>query len=117
MADNLKAVHTTTTAEEKTHGTPGLPGAVVVAEDPTAPSKDVTSKRQKLSDIFTIFAAGFALISDGYFNNLMTMVNVVLKKEYPKDYTPAVSTQVSNALVSLSRSYQGSTTLMILQSM
>ena len=27
------------------------------------------------------------------------MVNVVLKAEYPKDYTPAISTQVSNALL------------------
>lgn len=34
--------------------TPGVPGAVVVAEDPTAPSKDVSSKRQSLSDLFTI---------------------------------------------------------------
>ena len=77
----------------------GLPGVVVVPEDPSAPSKDVSPKRQRLSDIFTISAAGFALISDGYFNNLMTMVNVVLKAEYPKDYTSAVSTQVSNALL------------------
>lgn len=29
----------------------------------------------------------------------MTMVNVLLKKEYPTQYTPAVSTQVSNALL------------------
>ncbi|KAI4143402.1 MAG: hypothetical protein LQ340_007020, partial [Diploschistes diacapsis] len=77
----------------------GAPGVVVVPEDPAAPSRDVSSKRQSLSDIFTIFAAGFALISDGYFNNLMTMVNVVLKAEYPKDYTPYISTQVSNALL------------------
>ena len=34
--------------------TPGAPGAVVVAEDPAAPSKDVSSKRQSLSDVFTI---------------------------------------------------------------
>lgn len=34
--------------------TPGAPGAVVVAEDPAAPSKDVSSKRQSLSDLFTI---------------------------------------------------------------
>ena len=29
----------------------------------------------------------------------MTMTNVLLKKEYPKQYTSAVSTQVSNALL------------------
>lgn len=79
--------------------TPGAPGAVVVAEDPAAPSRDVSSKRQSLSDLFTIFCSGFALISDGYQNNLMTMTNVVLKAEYKKQYTSAVSTRVSNALL------------------
>ncbi|KAJ5094578.1 Glycerophosphoinositol permease 1 [Penicillium angulare] len=59
----------------------------------------VSQKRQSLSNIFTIFATGFALISDGYQNNLMTMVNVLLKKEYPKEYTTTVSTRVSNALL------------------
>ncbi|KAJ5130366.1 uncharacterized protein N7515_006405 [Penicillium bovifimosum] len=59
----------------------------------------VASKRQSLSDLFTIFASGFALISDGYQNNLMTMTNVLLKKEYPKEYTTTVSTRVSNALL------------------
>ena len=91
------------TANAKTfdndNATAGAPGAVVVAEDPAAPSREVSSTRQRLSDLFTIFCAGFALISDGYQNNLMTMTNVVLKKEYPKQYTSAVSTQVSNALL------------------
>ena len=32
----------------------GLPGAVVVPEDPAAPSAEVSSKRQRLSDVFTI---------------------------------------------------------------
>ena len=43
----------------------------VPSDDPTAPSKEVSSRKQKFSDIFTIFCAGFALISDGYQNNLM----------------------------------------------
>ena len=64
-----------------------------------APSSEVTKKRQSLSDIFTIICAGFALISDGYQNNLMTMTNVVLKTEYKKQYTSRWSTQVSNALL------------------
>ena len=51
--------------------TPGSPGVVIVNEDPAAPSAQVSSKRQSLSDVFTIFCAGFALISDGYQNNLM----------------------------------------------
>lgn len=38
-------------------------------------------------------------MSDGYFNNTMTMINVLLKKEYPTVYTSAVSTRVSNALL------------------
>ena len=74
-------------------------GLVEVTTEPTAPSKEVTVQRQSLSDIFTIFCAGAALISDGYQNNLMTMTNVVLKKEYAKQYTSAYSTQVSNALL------------------
>ena len=41
------------------------------AEDPAAPSREVSSKKQSLSDIFTIFCAGAALVSDGYQNNLM----------------------------------------------
>ncbi|KAL9068108.1 MAG: hypothetical protein Q9161_006461 [Pseudevernia consocians] len=89
-------------SDEGTNGDfkiPGAPGAVVVADDPAAPSKDVSSKRQSLSDLFTIFCSGFALISDGYQNNLMTMTNVVLKAEYKKQYTSAVSTRVSNALL------------------
>lgn len=68
-------------------------------EDPSAPSKEVSSIKQRMSDIFTIVCSGFALISDGYQNNLMTMTNVLLKKEYPAEYTSAVSTQVSNALL------------------
>jgi MFS family permease len=34
-----------------------------------------------------------------YQNNLMTMANVLLKKEYPVEYTSDVSTRVSNALL------------------
>lgn len=44
-------------SDEGTNGDskiPGAPGAVVVAEDPAAPSQDVSSKRQSLSDLFTI---------------------------------------------------------------
>lgn len=43
----------------------------VVAADPDAPSREVSSARQRMSDLFTIFCSGFALISDGYQNNLM----------------------------------------------
>ncbi|KAL6830192.1 sugar transporter domain-containing protein [Trichoderma camerunense] len=67
--------------------------AVAVVESSAA------KKRQSLSDIFTIIAAGAALISDGYQNNLMTMSNVLFKKEYPAQYTSTVSTRVSNSLL------------------
>ncbi|KIH89881.1 metabolite transport protein GIT1 [Sporothrix brasiliensis 5110] len=59
----------------------------------------VSEKKQSMSDLFTIICAGAALISDGYQNNLMTMCNVLFKKEYAAVYTSAVSTQVSNALL------------------
>ncbi|KAH8120395.1 MFS Git1p-like glycerophosphoinositol permease [Phellopilus nigrolimitatus] len=55
--------------------------------------------RQRLSAYFTLAAAGFGLISDGYQNNLMTMSNVVFKKLYPTAYTADVSTRVSNSLL------------------
>ena len=41
---------------------PGAPGAVVVAKDPAAPSKDVSSKRQSLSDLFTIVSSIYARV-------------------------------------------------------
>jgi hypothetical protein len=88
---------------------------VAVRGVPDAPSAEVSSKRQSLSDVFTIvriisatrdhlltfsqFAAGAALVSDGYFNNVMTLINVLLKKEYPTQYTATVSTRVSNSLL------------------
>ncbi|KAF7896691.1 uncharacterized protein EAF01_009094 [Botrytis porri] len=67
----------------------------------TPPSEETYPKtsKQSLSDKFTIFAAGAALVSDGYFNNIMTMANVILKKQYPKEYTAATSTRVSNSLL------------------
>lgn len=57
------------------------------------------SRKARMSDYITIVAAGAALISDGYQNNLMTMVNVVFGKLYPVDYTSNMSTMVSNSLL------------------
>lgn len=53
--------------------------------------------KRRVADIFTIVCAGFALISDGYQNNVMTMVNTVFAKLYPKQYTTDMKTNVSNA--------------------
>lgn len=76
------------------------PGTKPVPEDdPSAPSQTVSSRKQRLSDLFTILCAGCALISDGYANSLMTLINVVLRQQYAREYTSAVSTRVSNALL------------------
>ncbi|GAT24218.1 metabolite transport protein [Aspergillus luchuensis] len=64
------------------------------------PSAEVSRKRQTLSDFLTILASGFALISDGYQNNLMYLPRKRwADAEYPKQYVSAVSTRVSNALL------------------
>ncbi|ODQ79769.1 hypothetical protein BABINDRAFT_161469 [Babjeviella inositovora NRRL Y-12698] len=56
-------------------------------------------ENKKISDYLAICCAGFALISDGYQNNVMTMLNKVFAIEYKKTYTASMSTQVSNALL------------------
>jgi MFS family permease len=51
----------------------------------------------KLIDILTILCSGFALISDGYQNNIMTMINQVFTIMYPHVYNSTMKTRVSNA--------------------
>jgi hypothetical protein len=67
MGNNEKHVDQPVDASEEV--SPKQDGLVIL--EPGAPTPEVTSKRQSLSDIFTIICAGFALISDGYQNNLM----------------------------------------------
>ncbi|KAK7686889.1 hypothetical protein QCA50_009965 [Cerrena zonata] len=55
------------------------------------------NKKPNLTDILTIFCAGFALISDGYQNNVMTMLNPTFTKLYPKTYDADLKAAVSNA--------------------
>lgn len=58
------------------------------------------SRKTKHSDAFTILAAGSALISDGYQNNVQTMLNTLFAKRYgSKVYTSAISTRLSNSLL------------------
>lgn len=57
------------------------------------------SKKARLTDILTIVCAGFALISDGYQNNVMTMLNTVFAKNYPDVYDAKMKTAVSNASI------------------
>ena len=66
---------------------------------PSVASEVVSTKKQRVSDLWTILCAGCALISDGYANSLMTLINVVLKAQYPTIYTSSVSTRISNALL------------------
>lgn len=55
------------------------------------------NKKKSWSDIFTIICSGCALMSDGYQNNCMNMLNSVYAVKYPKVYTSTVKTRVSNA--------------------
>ncbi|KAK9453356.1 major facilitator superfamily domain-containing protein [Dipodascopsis uninucleata] len=47
----------------------------------------------------SLLCAGAALISDGYQNSLMTMLNVLLRIDYPIEYTQTIATRISNALL------------------
>lgn len=55
-------------------------------------------RKKSAGDVFTIICSGAALISDGYQNNCMNMLNSVFAVKYPKYYGTAVKTRVSNAL-------------------
>ena len=56
------------------------------------------SEKEKWKNIVTIIASGFALISDGYVNGSMSMLNKLFVMEYgKKNYSSKVSTRVSNA--------------------
>ncbi|KAF8884332.1 MFS Git1p-related glycerophosphoinositol permease [Infundibulicybe gibba] len=57
------------------------------------------NSKESLGAYFTILAAASGLISDGYHNNVMTMLNVIFRTIYPKEYTASVSTRVSNSLL------------------
>ncbi|SMN22961.1 similar to Saccharomyces cerevisiae YCR098C GIT1 Plasma membrane permease [Maudiozyma saulgeensis] len=57
------------------------------------------TKENKFKNMITIIASGFALISDGYVNGSMSMLNKVFAMEYGTkvNYSSQVSTRVSNA--------------------
>ncbi|KAI5474287.1 MFS transporter [Pseudohyphozyma bogoriensis] len=61
-------------------------------------SMAVVSQKERLSSAFTIACSGFALISDGLQNNIMSLTNVVFAQIYGKAYTSHWSTQLSNSL-------------------
>ncbi|SCV73595.1 BQ2448_7521 [Microbotryum intermedium] len=53
---------------------------------------------EQTSSLFTVACAGFALISDGLQNNIMSLTNVVFGQIYGARYTATISTRLSNAL-------------------
>ncbi|KAJ6597270.1 major facilitator superfamily domain-containing protein [Mycena vulgaris] len=58
----------------------------------------VVSRKERLSSAFTIACSGFALISDGLQNNIMSLTNVVFAQIYGSAYNSVWSTQLSNSL-------------------
>lgn len=86
---------------EKTSSTDDYEIVQAPAQDPEFVIEDVQrNRKQRVADAFTVLAAGFALISDGYQNSLMTMMNVTFKMRYGKEaYNATMSTRVSNALL------------------
>ncbi|KAF8271445.1 MFS Git1p-like glycerophosphoinositol permease [Lactarius quietus] len=73
--------------------------AIASAEVVPGLRKQDCTTTERTSTRFTIAVAAAGLISDGYQSYLMTMTNVIFERLYPKDYTPAVATRVSNSLL------------------
>ncbi|KAG7445067.1 MFS Git1p-like glycerophosphoinositol permease [Guyanagaster necrorhizus] len=59
---------------------------------------EILTTKERLSSAFTIACSGFALISDGLQNNIMSLTNVVFAQLYGSAYTSHWSTQLSNSL-------------------
>ncbi|KAJ7096464.1 MFS Git1p-related glycerophosphoinositol permease [Mycena crocata] len=60
---------------------------------------EMVSRKERLSSAFTIACSGFALISDGLQNNIMSLTNVVFGQIYGSAaYNSTWSTQLSNSL-------------------
>lgn len=70
-----------------------------VVQDVSEPVDPKEAHKTRYSDIFTILAAGSALISDGYQNNVANLLNTLFAKRYGSSvYTSSVSTRISNSL-------------------
>ncbi|KAJ7709519.1 MFS Git1p-related glycerophosphoinositol permease [Mycena rosella] len=66
--------------------------------DTQSPVLAMVSRKERLSSAFTIACSGFALISDGLQNNIMSVTNVVFGQLYGSAYSSVWSTQLSNSL-------------------
>ncbi|KAI9445250.1 MFS general substrate transporter [Lactarius indigo] len=74
--------------------------AITSAEVVPDLGKNASTTAEKISAHVTIAAAAFGLISDGCESPCdLTLLQVVFGRLYPKDYTPAVATRVSNAML------------------
>ncbi|KAJ7085741.1 major facilitator superfamily transporter [Mycena belliarum] len=71
---------------------------VAPANDAQDPVLAIVSRKEQLSSAFTIACSGFALISDGLQNNIMSLTNVVFGQIYGSAYSSVWSTQLSNSL-------------------
>lgn len=71
------------------------------AEEKTAgaPQRVAPSRKTRLMNAFSMACAGSSLICDGYQNNVMTAVNLVLKQEYKNVYTTGFTSRVSNGML------------------
>eukprot|EP00871_Galdieria_phlegrea_P002093 jgi/Galph1/2885/GphlegSOOS_G1557.1 len=55
--------------------------------------------KERRSAILNIVFAGIALTSDGYCESVVNLINVFFAKLYPREFTSAMSTRISNALL------------------
>ena len=95
MQSNDEASLSPAQSKSSVPATESLPSA-----DLSAPLSEREQAKAAGSDIFTVLAAGAALISDGYANSVQNMLNTLFAKRYGSSiYTSAVSTRISNALI------------------
>ncbi|KAI5952253.1 GIT1 [Candida jiufengensis] len=103
MSKKSQAVETVYTEPDQLNGS----SSQEVEEIPNHEKKhyvyNAEERKQRLiggvttKDLLMILCAGFALISDGYQNNVMSMLNKYFAIKYPKVYDGNMSAQVSNA--------------------
>ncbi|KAI9092825.1 major facilitator superfamily domain-containing protein [Phlyctochytrium arcticum] len=67
---------------------------VVVVDDEIEVEEAVKSK---VGAYLTVLFAGFALLSDGYQNGIVSFLNAIFSRLYPAEFTAPVSTRISNA--------------------
>lgn len=75
-------------------------GSKQVVDELAKPVDLKDQRKAQNSDFFTVLASGAALISDGYSNNVTTMLNPLFTHRYgSKVFDSATSTRISNSLL------------------